>query len=74
MSHKQSLETILKFGCGFGYPASQQIWHGKFQTPSLVNLHRINPLSARVIRLCLRAMGGMALAVCVIFWLSLYWQ
>ncbi|GEM_PF-4449975 len=29
------------------------------------------PQMERTIRTCLRAVGGLALAVCVIFWLSL---
>ncbi len=35
---------------------------------------QFDPLLERTIRLSLRAMGAMALATCLIFWLSLLFQ
>jgi hypothetical protein len=33
--------------------------------------HSVEPQMERMIRLCLRALGVFALAVCIVFWLSL---
>lgn len=48
---------------------------GKVTMAQQHNIHTrpLEPQIERMIRFCLRAMGVFALAVCLLFWLSLLW-
>jgi hypothetical protein len=74
MSHKQTLESIPKFGRNFGLFSGPSTRHSVLPHRQVSHRAQTPPIAERLVRLCLRAMGGMALTVCIIFWLTLYWQ